>query len=204
MRIFRNALCAFVIFAALAIAPRLARAELLKAGDPAPEFSTQAIVGDKTETINLADLHDRTVALYFYPKDFTPGCTKEACAFRDGYSRLKKAGIVVLGCSVDTADSHRNFIKQYHLPFALLVDPDKKIAEAYGVKNGIMTLGLDSRVTYVIKDGKIAARLSQSRSGAQRKPDNSGFGSAPPAAAMNSGGQRGPSQVLAHYTYMSQ
>ena len=185
MRIFRNALCAFVIFAALAIAPRLARAELLKAGDPAPEFSTQAIVGDKTETINLADLHDRTVALYFYPKDFTPGCTKEACAFRDGYSRLKKAGIVVLGCSVDTADSHRNFIKQYHLPFALLVDPDKKIAEAYGVKNGIMTLGLDSRVTYVIKDGKIAAvypKVDPALNASQIIQD---FGSAPPAAAMN-------------------
>src|ERR1700677_1505440 len=119
------------LLATLTLAPRLARAALLKGGDTAPDFSTQAIVGDQTATINLADLKDRTVVLYFYPKDFTSGCTKEACAFRDGYAKLKTAGIVVLGCSIDTAASHRDFIKQYHLPFALLVDPAKKTPVAY-------------------------------------------------------------------------
>jgi len=90
-----------LLLAVLTIAPRIALADLLKAGDPAPDFTTQAIFGDQTKTINLADLKDRTVVLYFYPKDFTSGCTKEACAFRDGYAKLKKAGIVLLGCSVD-------------------------------------------------------------------------------------------------------
>jgi peroxiredoxin Q/BCP len=144
-----------ILMAMSMLGPRLALADLLKAGDSAPNFSTQAIVGDQTENISLAGLHDRTVVLYFYPKDFTPGCTKEACAFRDGYAKLRRAGIVVLGCSIDTAASHRNFIKEYNLPFPLLIDPGKKIADAYGVKNGILSLGLDSRVTYVIKDGKI-------------------------------------------------
>jgi thioredoxin-dependent peroxiredoxin len=174
-----------LLLAPLILAPRIVHAELLKAGDPAPDFATQAIVGDQTKTINLADLKDRTVVLYFYPKDFTSGCTKEACAFRDGYAKLKKAGIVLLGCSVDTADSHRGFIKQYHLPFPLLVDPDKKIADAYGVKNGIMSLGLDSRVTYVIKDGKIVSvypKVDPALNASQIIRD---FGSTQPSTAMN-------------------
>jgi len=157
MRFHVQTAAAAILAILMLLAPGLALADLLKAGDTAPEFSTQAIVGDQTETISLAGLHDRTVVLYFYPKDFTSGCTKEACAFRDGYAKLKQAGIVVLGCSIDTAASHRDFIKAYNLPFPLLVDPDKKIAGAYGVKNGIPTRGLDSRVTYVIKDGKIAS-----------------------------------------------
>jgi thioredoxin-dependent peroxiredoxin len=179
------AIALITLLATLTLAPRLARADLLKAGDTAPDFSTQAIVGDQTKTISLADLKDHTVVLYFYPKDFTSGCTKEACAFRDGYAKLKTAGIVVLGCSIDTASSHRDFIKQYHLPFALLVDPDKKIADAYGVKNGIMSLGLDSRVTYVIKDGKIVAvypKVDPALNASQIIHD---FGSPKPATAMN-------------------
>jgi peroxiredoxin Q/BCP len=185
MKSINGALAVLMVAAALAFAPGLARADLLKAGDSAPGFTTQAIVGDKTETIDLADLRDRTVVLYFYPKDFTPGCTKEACAFRDGYARLKKAGILVLGCSVDTADSHKSFIKQYHLPFALLVDPDKKIAEAYGVKNGIMSLGLDSRVTYVIKDGKIASVYPKVDPAINASQIIHDFGSSQPSTAMN-------------------
>jgi peroxiredoxin Q/BCP len=174
-----------LLLTSLTLAPRIARAELLKTGDTAPNFSAQAIVGDQTETINLADLKGRTVVLYFYPKDFTSGCTKEACAFRDGYAKLKKAGIVLLGCSVDTADSHRGFIKQYNLPFPLLVDPNKKIADAYGVKNGIMSLGLDSRVTYVIKEGKIVSvypKVDPALNASQIIHD---FGSAQHSTAMN-------------------
>ncbi|HUN58740.1 MAG TPA: peroxiredoxin [Candidatus Binataceae bacterium] len=174
-----------LLLVSLTLAPRIARADLLKVGDPAPDFSTQAIVGDQTETINLSALKDRTVVLYFYPKDFTSGCTKEACAFRDGYAKLKKAGIVLLGCSIDTADSHRSFIKQYNLPFPLLVDPDKKIADAYGVENGIIGLGLDSRVTYVIKDGKIVSvypKVDPALNASQIIHD---FGSSQPSTAMN-------------------
>jgi peroxiredoxin Q/BCP len=136
--------------------PGTAHADPLKAGDKAPPFSTTAIYGDQTTPIRLSDYRGQTVALYFYPKDFTPGCTTEACTFRDSYAKIKKAGIVLLGCSVDNADAHRAFFKKYGLPFPLLLDPDKKIATEYGVANGIAKYGLDGRVTYVIGgDGQI-------------------------------------------------
>ena len=106
--------------------------------------------------MSLADFHGRKVVLYFYPKDETSGCTKEACAFRDGYARYTNAGLVVFGCSVDSADAHKDFIRKNSLPFPLLLDPDKKIAKAYGAANGIPILGLDRRITYVIdENGKI-------------------------------------------------
>jgi peroxiredoxin Q/BCP len=147
-----------LMFAAIValIPPGAALADLLKAGDKAPPFSTNAVYGDQTTPIKLSDYRGQTVALYFYPKDFTPGCTTEACTFRDSYAKIKKAGIVLLGCSVDTADAHRAFIKKYGLPFPLLLDPDKKIATEYGVANGIAKYGLDGRVTYIIGgDGQI-------------------------------------------------
>jgi peroxiredoxin Q/BCP len=122
----------------------------------APQFSTEAIYGDQTTPIKLSDYRGQIVALYFYPKDFTRGCTTEACTFRDSYTKIKQAGIVLLGCSVDAADSHCAFIKKYGLPFPLLLDPDKKIATEYGVANGIAKYGLDGRVTYAIDgDGRI-------------------------------------------------
>jgi peroxiredoxin Q/BCP len=145
-----------VIIAAVALRPRIARAELLKEGDIAPPFTTQMVTGDNVAPMSLADFHGRKVVLYFYPKDETSGCTKEACAFRDGYSRYTNAGLVVLGCSVDSADEHKQFISKNSLPFPLLVDPDKKIAKAYGAANGIPILGLDRRITYIIdENGKI-------------------------------------------------
>jgi peroxiredoxin Q/BCP len=136
--------------------PWLARAEMLKVGDVAPEFSTDAVIGDQSIPVKLSDYRGRKVVLYFYPKDNTPGCTKEACNFRDGYNDLQRWGIVLLGCSIDGADSHRAFAKKYSLPFPLLLDPGSKIAKAYGADNGIPILGLDRRVTYVIgDDGRI-------------------------------------------------
>jgi thioredoxin-dependent peroxiredoxin len=136
--------------------PWLARAEMLKAGDLAPEFATDAIQNGVATPIKLSDYRGRKVVLYFYPKDNTPGCTKEACAFRDGFSKLESWGIVVLGCSIDSADAHRAFAAKYRLPFALITDPDNKIAKAYGADNGIPILGLDRRITYVIsEDGRI-------------------------------------------------
>ncbi|HUO04083.1 MAG TPA: peroxiredoxin [Candidatus Binataceae bacterium] len=136
--------------------PLFAHGELLKEGQPAPPFSTQMVTADGSKQVSLADFHGKKVILYFYPKDETPGCTKEACAFRDGYARFQTAGIVVLGCSVDSAEAHEKFIKKYSLPFPLLVDTDKKIATDYGAANGIPILGFDRRITYVIgEDGKV-------------------------------------------------
>ena len=163
----RLILTLFAILASAGLAgvllrPRGAQAAMLNVGDPAPNFSTDAIVGDQTIPIHLIDYHGRRVVLYFYPKDNTPGCTKEACAFRDGYAKLRNWGITVFGCSVDRVDTHRAFAKKYGLPFPLLLDPDKKIAKAYGADNGIPILGLDKRITYVIgEDGRIAAVYPQ-------------------------------------------
>lgn len=162
-------LAILVMVAALALMwPRIARADLLKEGDVAPQFDTQMVIRVATDSapdatqstevkpVKLSDFLGRKLVLYFYPKDETPGCTKEACAFRDGYAKFKQAGVAVLGCSVDTEEAHKAFIQKYQLPFPLVLDPDRKIATAYGVANGIPILGLDKRVTYVIdEDGKI-------------------------------------------------
>ena len=140
----------------IVVRPRDARADILKEGDIAPPINTQMVTGDQVTPFSLTDYRGKKVILYFYPKDDTPGCTKEACSFRDGFSQFQNAGLTVLGCSVDDSEAHKKFIKKYNLPFSLLLDPDKKIATAYGVANGIPILGLDKRVTYVIdEDGKI-------------------------------------------------
>jgi peroxiredoxin Q/BCP len=145
-----------VIILAVALRPRIARAAMLTEGEIAPPFATQMVTGEQVAPMSLADFHGKKVVLYFYPKDETSGCTKEACAFRDGYARYTNAGLVVLGCSVDSADAHKDFIRKNSLPFPLLLDPDKKIATAYGAANGIPILGLDRRITYVIdENGKI-------------------------------------------------
>jgi thioredoxin-dependent peroxiredoxin len=150
-------LAAIVLIAAVVVLrPRTARADVLKEGDLAPAITTQMVSGDQITPFSLADCRGKKIILYFYPKDDTPGCTKEACSFRDGFSKFQSAGLTVLGCSVDSEDSHKKFIKKYNLPFPLLLDPDKKIATEYGVANGIPILGLDKRVTYVIdENGRI-------------------------------------------------
>jgi peroxiredoxin Q/BCP len=103
---------------------------MLKEGSTAPAFKTKDANG---ETVSLKDLRGQKVVLYFYPKDDTPGCTKEACSFRDAFSQYKKKGIAVLGVSPDTEAKHQKFVTKYKLPFTLLADTDKTIAEAYGV-----------------------------------------------------------------------
>jgi peroxiredoxin Q/BCP len=141
---------------AIACRPRIARAAMLAVGAPAFDFHSRVVSGDQVAPVSLTDFHGHKLVLYFYPKDNTPGCTKEACAFRDGYARFQAADIAVLGCSIDSADSHKAFIKKYDLPFSLLLDPDRSIARAYGADNGVPILGLDRRVTYVIgEDGRI-------------------------------------------------
>ena len=132
---------------------------LLAVGDKAPAFRTTDQDG---KTVSLQDFKGRKVVLYFYPKDDTPGCTKEACSFRDGWAAFRRRKVAVLGVSVDDEKSHKKFVEKYSLPFTLLADTDKKIVEGYGAwgeKNmyGRKYMGT-RRVTYLIDEkGKIAA-----------------------------------------------
>src|SRR5688572_25664153 len=102
----------------------------MKVGDKAPDFSA---LDDSGKKVKLSDLKGKKVVLYFYPKDDTPGCTKEACNFRDGIDAIKKQGAVVFGVSADSVDSHKKFKNKFDLNFQLLADTDKKIVEDYGV-----------------------------------------------------------------------
>lgn len=103
---------------------------MIKEGDKAPAFKGKNQDG---KTVQLSDFKGRKLAIYFYPKDDTPGCTKQACSLRDGFGDLKKAGIAVIGVSIDDERSHQKFISKYELPFDLIADTDKSIVEAYGV-----------------------------------------------------------------------
>jgi len=105
-------------------------AKALEAGDKAPELSLPDQYG---KTVTLKSFKGKQVVLYFYPKDDTPGCTKESCDFRDVESQIMRAGAVILGVSLDGKESHQKFIKKYGLPFPLLSDEDAKIAKTYGV-----------------------------------------------------------------------
>jgi peroxiredoxin Q/BCP len=102
---------------------------MLETGTLAPDFTLES---DGSGPVSLSDFRGKKVVLYFYPKDDTPGCTTEACNFRDDYSALTDAGAVVLGVSPDSIKSHRSFKNKYELPFLLLSDPDHKVADAYG------------------------------------------------------------------------
>ncbi|MEO5802862.1 MAG: thioredoxin-dependent thiol peroxidase, partial [Verrucomicrobiota bacterium] len=129
----------------------------LKEGDTAPSFTTATNGGGK---ISLADFKGQNVVLYFYPKDDTPGCTKEACAFRDHFAEFRKGGAVVLGVSTDSGKSHDKFVEKFKLPFPLLADDEKKIVQAYGVWGEKKFMGRKylgtHRVTFLIgPDGKI-------------------------------------------------
>jgi thioredoxin-dependent peroxiredoxin len=101
-----------------------------RVGDPAPDFTART---DKGETVHLSDYRGKRVVLYFYPKDDTPGCTTQACGFRDAYPQIEERNAVVLGVSPDGEEAHRKFKTKFDLPFTLLVDSDHAIAEAYGV-----------------------------------------------------------------------
>lgn len=115
----------------------------LAVGTVAPGFTAHDDAGN---TVSLADFQGKTVVLYFYPKDDTPGCTKEAQSFRDNYTEYQGKDIVVLGVSTDDATSHKAFKEKYGLPFTLVADPDGAITKAYDVDGG----GYAKRVTYII------------------------------------------------------
>jgi len=125
----------------------------VKAGDSAPEF--EAVTSEGTK-LGLKDLvGKKNIVLYFYPKDDTPGCTKEACSFRDNIQAVRKMGAEVVGVSVDGVESHKKFTSKYNLPFPLISDKEKRIATAYGVLKDTGTSA--SRVTFIIdKSGKVA------------------------------------------------
>ena len=132
---------------------------LLQEGAKAPDFNTTDQSGKK---VTLKDYRGKKVVLYFYPKDDTPGCTKEACSFRDHFADFKKLDVEVLGVSVDTEKSHKSFAEKFKLPFTLLADTEKTIVNAYGVWGEKSMYGRKymgtNRVTYLIDEsGRIAA-----------------------------------------------
>ena len=121
----------------------------LRIGDKAPDFELPPSSGKG----KLSDLKGKVVVVYFYPKDFTPGCTTEACNFRDNFDDFKKRGIEVVGVSTDSENSHQKFVEKYELPFLLAPDSSKEISKKYNV----LGMGTAKRVTFIIdKEGKIA------------------------------------------------
>jgi peroxiredoxin Q/BCP len=129
----------------------------IQEGKTAPAFTLSDANG---KSVTLADLAGKDVVLYFYPKDDTPGCTKEACGFRDLWKDIQKAGAVVLGVSADGGESHKKFAAKYKLPFTLLSDPDRKTMKAYGAYGekmmyGKKTVGVIRSTVWIGPDGKV-------------------------------------------------
>ena len=133
---------------------------LLKEKTKAPDFT---LVDEKGNKVSLADYKGKPVVLYFYPKDDTPGCTTEACNFRDDYSKYEEAGAVILGVSPDSEKSHAKFASKHSLPFPLLVDEDHKICDAYGVWGRKKMMGREYdgvfRTTFLVDNDGIIARV---------------------------------------------
>lgn len=130
---------------------------MVEVGKKAPDFTSKDQNGNK---VKLSDFKGQKVVLYFYPKDDTPGCTKEACSFRDADDVFKERGIKVFGVSIDDEKSHQKFISKYQLPFDLLVDTDKKIVEKYGVWGeksmyGRKYMGTFRKTFLIGEDGKV-------------------------------------------------
>jgi thioredoxin-dependent peroxiredoxin len=129
----------------------------MEEGKVAPAFTLTDAGGKK---VSLADFKGKDVVVYFYPKDDTPGCTKEACGFRDNWRELEQRGVVVIGISPDDAASHTRFVEKYSLPFILLSDPDRKVMEKYGAYGektmyGKKTMGVIRSTVWIGADGKV-------------------------------------------------
>ena len=135
----------------------------IKEQQPAPDFTLQAIGSDdvvKNGQVQLSALRNHVVVLYFYPKDDTPGCTAEACSFRDANREMQKRGVVVLGVSADSVESHQKFADKYGLPYPLLADTDTTVSQLYGVwkeKNyaGKKYMGINRETFLIDKDGVV-------------------------------------------------
>lgn len=131
----------------------------LQVGDPAPDFTA---VTDEGKTVKLSDYRGKRVVVYFYPKDDTPGCTTQACSFRDNYVQLEERNAVVLGISPDDQMSHQKFKMKFNLPFTLLVDEDHAITDAYGAWGektsfGKTSMGVIRSQVVIDENGKVAA-----------------------------------------------
>ena len=132
---------------------------MLERGDRAPEFEGLAESDDR---VSLLSFRGQVVILYFYPKDNTPGCTRQACAFRDSFKLLQKKDVAIVGVSPDSPDSHDKFKSKFNLPFPLLSDPSHKVAEAYGVWKeksmyGRKFMGVERSTFIINREGKIDA-----------------------------------------------
>jgi thioredoxin-dependent peroxiredoxin len=130
---------------------------MIKTGEPAPPFALSDAAGER---VALEQLAGQDVILYFYPKDDTPGCTKEACGFRDTWTELRQLGVEVFGVSPDSAPSHARFAEKYRLPFRLLSDPDKHVMQAYGAwgektSYGRKTTGVIRSTVWIGPDGRV-------------------------------------------------
>jgi peroxiredoxin Q/BCP len=142
---------------------------MLEPGTKAPAFTLTDATGEK---VSLEDFAGRDVILYFYPKDDTPGCTKEACGFRDAWDELRELGAVVLGVSADDGDSHERFAAKYRLPFTLLSDPDRSVMTAYGAYGektmyGRKVLGVIRSTVWVGPDGRVRRHWARVASAAE-------------------------------------
>jgi thioredoxin-dependent peroxiredoxin len=134
---------------------------MISEGTPAPDFE---LTSDSGESVKLSALRGRPVVLYFYPKDDTPGCTTEACEFRDAYDVFRERGAEVLGVSPDDVTSHEKFKTKYELPFTLLADPDHEVAEKYGVWGekkyaGKTYMGINRSTFIIDADGNVARAM---------------------------------------------
>lgn len=126
---------------------------LVRMGDPAPDF----LLADQTGRVRqLSEYRGRPLVLYFYPRDATPGCTAEACAFRDAWAQLQETGAAVVGVSTDDVESHRRFAEEHQLPFELLADLEGEVAQRYGVP---MRMGMSSRITFLIDADGLVRRV---------------------------------------------
>ena len=145
----------------------------IREGAPAPEFILRDQEGKE---VSLKDLRGKDVILYFYPKDDTPGCTKEACGFRDAWKELQRRGVEVLGVSPDDEASHRAFIAKYALPFRLLSDPGRKVLKAYGAWGektlyGKTSEGVIRSTVWIGPDGKVKRHWKKVRDAAAHPAD---------------------------------
>ncbi len=144
----------------MAAVATVAGAETVQVGQPAPDFTAPSTGGE----VKLADFKGKWLVLYFYPKSFTPGCTKESCSLRDGFSDLKDLGAVILGSSFDDVETQKKFKAEHNLPFELLADTTKAVAKAY---DSVMIGGMmAARKTYIVSpDGKLAAIIGSVNTG---------------------------------------
>ncbi|MDZ4141337.1 MAG: peroxiredoxin [Methylotenera sp.] len=136
-----------------------ATSSTLQIGDDAPAFTLNDAQG---QTHYLSDYAGKYLVLYFYPKDDTPGCTKEACHFRDDMGQLEKLGAKIVGISVDNSESHANFAKKYHLPFPLLADTNGNVADSYHALTNLYLVKIAKRYTFLINPAGKIARIYKS------------------------------------------